>query len=168
MVEAIGPAGADDAEVIGMFCDAGQPVGHPDPTLPVLFEDPFCWHEGIAGRAHRRQWAAERFGHRLTRQLLQHRLGIKEVKVTRAALHEKPDDGFGRRGTARQLRGQRIQRIEDDIFRSAGKPVQAQQVAEGERAEAASGPLEEFAAGAHWLDVQCGAKGLHGPFLVSW
>ena len=77
VVQAVGIAGADHTEVVGMPGDFGIPVGNPQAALPVLAPLAARGHEAVAGGAHRSDGAAEGFRHRLAVQLIERGLWVE-------------------------------------------------------------------------------------------
>ena len=53
MVEAVGPAGADNRKIVGMLRDVRIPVGNPKAALPMLRPFPTGWHDCVADGPHR-------------------------------------------------------------------------------------------------------------------
>ncbi len=95
MVDAVGDAGTDDAEIVGDDAELRHPVRDLDSALAVTFPLPTGGEERRFDFAHGGDGALEALGERLPGELLEKRLAVKKVKVTRPAFHEKPDDILG-------------------------------------------------------------------------
>jgi hypothetical protein len=77
VVEAVGLAGAEDGEFIGVFGDVGVEFADPDAGLAVLLPGAGAAHEGVVGRAHGGDGAAEAGGHGLAVELVEFGFGIE-------------------------------------------------------------------------------------------
>ena len=138
MVQAVGPAGADDAQVVRTGRRLRQPVGNPQAPLAVLLPLAGRIHDGAVVLPHRQDHRLESRRHRLAVELLEQRLGIERVEMAGATFHEEEDDGFGSRGNVGSFGGQRAGRREDGSW---------QQVRKGQAAKAGTGGEEHLAAG---------------------
>lgn len=117
MIQSIGPAGTDHAEVIHMTGGVGKPIRYPKSGLPVLFPLSGSPEQRGAGFTHSGDDRAEGLGKWLTRKLVECRFGIKGVEVTWAAFHEKEDDALSGRGVVGTFGSQR----RDERFGRGGR-----------------------------------------------
>src|SRR5262245_23588938 len=102
--------GSDDDDVIDTFGEMREKLGNLDPRLSMLGE---------------LEWRGQEAAHLIckfnlvddvprggrTRKLAQHRLGIKQVDLAGAAVHEEMDDRFGFGLKVRRLRHQIIRSV---------------------------------------------------------
>ena len=103
MIDPVGYAGADDAEIVGDATVVGQPVGNPEATLPVLVPLAFGFEEGRIHFPHRGDGTVEAFGERLAGQFVEEWFWIKEIDVAGTSLHEEKDDVLGFAPAVRNL-----------------------------------------------------------------
>ena len=97
VIQAVGPAGTNHGDVVDALGRVRQPVADPGAGLTVLFPSAFAGHQRRAVLAHRRNDRAKTFRQRLTRQLVQQRLGIEQIDVAGTAFHEQENDALGSR-----------------------------------------------------------------------
>jgi len=152
VVQPVGPARADDAELVGVAADVGVPVRNRQPTVSVALPPASRRQQGVFRDSHRRDHPFDRFGQRLARQPVDLGLGIERVDVAGPAVHEQEDHAagdaavvpaagehrFGRAALGRQHRGQR------------------------QPAESGTGSEQEVAAGGRGLVVRAAATRLRG------
>ena len=129
-----------------MSSNFGVPIGNPNAGLAILFPVALRRHEGVVRSAHRGDGSAERFGYWSSGEAVQFGLGIKQIDMTRAALHEKPDHGFRLGDEVWPFRGRRLASPREH-------PIQCQEVRKSQRAEAATSLHQKFATGCDWNDV---------------
>ena len=94
MIDAVGDAGADDAEFIGHLCGVRQPVGDPQPALTMLLPLALVGEQRSAAFAHRGDDGAEAVRQGLPLEFSQQRLGVKKIELAGAAFHEEEDHAF--------------------------------------------------------------------------
>ena len=95
MIDAVGPAGADDGQVDRPLGRVRQPVGDPECRIRRAASIARGRPAAAPGFAHRGDDLAETVGQRLAGQLVQQRLGIEQVQMARAAFHEQEDAALG-------------------------------------------------------------------------
>ena len=139
VIQSVGPAGADDSQIVHVLRNIRIPIGNPKPALPMLFERSLRCHQRIVRRAHRRNHFAEGRGHRLPVQFLQLRLRIEQIDVAWSALHEEPNDGLRLRRMVRLLRRHRVHR-----GGSGKRAVLVKQVRQRDTRQAAAGLRKEL------------------------
>jgi len=105
MIDTVGNAGADDADLVCYAGVVGKPVRNPKTALAVLLPFALRGEKGGVDLAHSCDGAFEAVWQTLAGQLLQKWLGIEQVKVTGAAFHEEKDDVFGLPEAVRNLAG---------------------------------------------------------------
>ena len=76
MVDAIGPYGSQNGEIIRVSGDVGDPVGKPLAAFPVLFPLSLVGQYGRIEFAHRRDDASVAAGQRFARKFVQSRFGV--------------------------------------------------------------------------------------------
>ncbi len=143
VVDAVGPAGADDGEVVDASGGVGQKVGDGDAAVAVRAEGPLRAEQGVLADLAAGGDGAEALGEGITVQALEVGLGVEGFEVARAAVHEEIDDGIGLRGEVGGFRG-------EGVGRGVGirlREVLLQHPGQGEEAESAAGVAEEGAAG---------------------
>ena len=138
MIQPVSPTRADDGNVVHMRRDLRIPVRNPDAALAILFERPLRRHERIGPRAHGRDGTTKRGRHGLARQLLQCRLGVEQVKMTRSSLHEKPDDRLRTGRVMSRLRAQGVQTGLRSIGENSRGILLAQEVVQSEGAQSSA------------------------------
>jgi len=141
MVEAVGPAGADDGQIVGVLRDFRIPITDPHATLAVLLPHTRRGHERVVAGAHSGDELAERRGHRLAGHLIERGLRIEEIDVAGTAFHEQPDDRFGLGLEVAGPRGIRVANLAIGAFGEHG--------AERDRPEAGACVGEKLAAAAN-------------------
>ena len=112
------PHGTDNRQMIHIACDMRKPIADFDTTFAMLLESDLQRVQRIPliavaigdYQAFNRQFfwilhiGKRGFGNRLSRILIQHRLGIETFHVADSAIHEQPDHTFrpgGKMGHAR-------------------------------------------------------------------
>ena len=95
MVDAVGPARADDGQVIGAGGDMREEVGDLQPALAVAAERPLRAQERVGRDLPPRGHRAEARRQGPTVQALEVGLGVERVEVARPAVHEQVDDPRG-------------------------------------------------------------------------
>jgi hypothetical protein len=106
VIDAVGPAGTDHGQFVGLRGDMGKPVADPEARLTVLLPRSLGGKNGRVEFTHRRDHAAEALRHGLTGQSVERRLRVEEIDVAGAALHEEKDHAFGPPRHMRWLRRQ--------------------------------------------------------------
>ena len=143
VVEEVGLAGFDEAEVVGDRGSMREHIAHPRAALAVLLELLIVAEQvDSVARAHEREALAfdEAGGDGLAVEFVELGLVVEELELTRAAGHEEVDDALGLRSVMRLLRGVRI-----GGWRGL---VLGEQRRQGDRTEADAAVAEEVAAGA--------------------
>lgn len=97
MVDPVGPAAANNGDVIRALSRVRQPVRNPRSSLAKLPPATSGCQQGRPRFSHRRNHFTKTFRHGLASQLIQERLWIKQVEMTGPALHEQKNDAFRRR-----------------------------------------------------------------------
>ena len=99
VVDAVGPARTNYRQIIRAFGGVRQPIADPQTALSMAFPLALAGQNGRFRLAHGCDRSLETVGHGLAGQLLDERLGIKQIHVARAAFHEEKNHplGFGRK-----------------------------------------------------------------------
>jgi hypothetical protein len=91
VVDAVGDAGPQNAQLVRHLGCVRQPIGDPQPALAVLLPLAFVCEQWCATFPHGGDDAAKAIGELLALELLEQGLGVKEIDVARAAFHEEED-----------------------------------------------------------------------------
>ena len=124
-------------------------------ALPVLFELPLWCHDLAAGTGG--IVVFDLAGEFLAVELHQLQLRIKEIHVTRPALHKHGDHGLGLPEAVRHLRLE-VEMLRRGAFRSRQQTLLLQQRGQGNAADAIGGAVKDGAAGfEHEFSTRLGA-----------
>ncbi len=160
VVDAVGPAGADDGEVVDASGRVGQEVGDGNAAVAVRAEGAFRAEQGVLADLAAGGDGAEALGEGITVQALEVGLGVEGFEVAGPAVHEEVDDRVGLRGEVGGLRGEGVSgrvgiRLREVLLQHPGQ---------GEEAESAAGVAEEGATGRRGGDwVRAGGPEHGGP-----
>ena len=108
MIDPVGYAGADYAELVGDATVMGQPVGNPETTFPMLLPLSFGFEQGRVHFPHCGDGPVEASGKGLAGQFVKQGLGIEKIQVAGSALHEEKNDVFGLSPAMRNLGERRV------------------------------------------------------------
>ncbi len=146
VVDAIGPAGLDDREVVRVFRHVREPIRHPQPALAVLFPLPRRAEQRRVVLAHRHDRRLVTRRQRLAVEFVEQRLALEGIEMTRAAFHEEENHALGPAEAVRDFRRHRIRR-------TGGEERASRQRSQRQRAEAAPRLAQEVTAGTGLDDV---------------
>ena len=152
MVEAIGPAGADHAEIVGQFADVLVPLGDGEAAFSVTGPGAGAGEERVFGHAHRGVGPLDGGGQWLARVLVDGGLGVERVDVAGATVHEQEDDTPRGRLEMTGPRGERIERC-DTWFRRRRAGVLRQQSRECHGAKTPTAPEQGIASAERLFEV---------------
>ena len=153
VVDTVTMATAKDTETVGVTGDMGEKFTDFQAGLAMRAERFNGAEQGVLCHLTTGHHGTEALGQRLAGVLDEIRLGIPQVHMAWAAMHEEPQDALGSRSKMRQSWRERIGR---------GKGVRAQQRSERQGTNASAGLCEErTAAGAF------GTLVLHGLLLAE-
>ena len=134
--DAVGPAGADHGQLVGLRGDVRQPVRHPQAAVAVLLPRAVGGEDRRIEFAHRRDDPLEARRHRLAGERRQRRLGVEQVDVTRPPLHVHRNHRRRLCRFRRLLRQQVILRpLQRRLGRSTQQTVTLHQGRQSERTE---------------------------------
>ena len=150
MVQSVGPAAAEDGNIINAGGDFRIPVADPSAGLAMLLEGALRAQKRRVGRfAHRRHGAREMSRQRLAGELVEVRLGIEQVDMAGTAVEEAPDDVLRRGGEMRLLGRDRVA--------SSGRRRGRRKIAPEPSRTAAPAPLKPAAGTEQKIAARCRA-----------
>jgi len=142
------------ARVVRVLGDFAEPIGNPEPALPVLLPRALARKERRFRFTHGGDGWLEAGGQWLPGEFVEQRLAIEGIEVARAAFHEKENDVSRARYVIGECGGRGDQRLvigREHVF--------AHQRGEGHGAEAAAGAAQELAAGSGEVVIVAGHGG---------
>ncbi len=155
MDHAIGVAGSDQRDVVGVGVQVRHEVRHVHPRLPILAPLAVAAQAKRVGLEELAVDLAEARRQRLRVEPVQERLGVEQVHLAGAAGHEQENAALG---LGRQVARPGSQRT----GRRAGPCVARQQIRQPEQTEPAAGGFEELAPAARSERLRAGTAAGRG------
>ena len=156
VIDAVGDAGIDHAEIIRVLADVLEPIADLQAALAVFFPRAGAGHDGRVAFAHREHGhfvAGRQF---LPGDLIDERFAVKGVEMARSALHEAKDDAL----CAAEPVGHLGQKRAEILRRGQKRLIHERGGCHGTKAAACA--AEEFTTGVRTVD----AVAKHGGFQV--
>ena len=96
VIQPVGPARANDGQLVGAGRDVRQPVRDRNATLSGRAKDAPAGEQGVVRDPHRRERSLDARGQRLTGQCVDQRLWIERIELAWPAIHEEENHALAR------------------------------------------------------------------------